>query len=438
MRRLPAGRVRRTPDRPRDGEDRGSTNDLCAGPVVWQARDVTADPILTRRGLLAAAAGLAVGAAGCGGDRDYTSSDRDVLEQQRETEAAQSGAGPFGRLRFEGYRGLAKLPWFELDPDGRLRVRGDVPRAIDLHCHLGMSPGLAPPVDLLQRTHRVEYELDCDATEPPCEIDLDVYVNSNFTPTLLGRLRRDSVRGLLLGSGAARTHTIPNLLAEMDAAGVERATILPIAFGIPFEADLTTHTLDAIERSGATSRLVPFASVHPRDAKKREKLRAYAARGARGVKLHPEFQRFYPDSPEAMELYEECGRLDLPVIFHCGRSGIEPGFLRSYALPRHYARALEAFSNVRFLLGHSGARDVADALPIATRLPNVWLEISSQGVTSIAEIVAAAGERKVVYGTDWPFYPLAVSLAKVLIVTEGRPDARRAILRENAEQILGG
>ncbi|MCC6641003.1 MAG: amidohydrolase [Deltaproteobacteria bacterium] len=398
---------------------------------------MTNDPVLTRRGLLAAtAAGLAAGAVGCGGDRDTTESERAALERQREEEAARSGRGPFGALRFEGYRGLAKLPWFELDAAGRLRVRGDVPRAIDLHCHLGMSPGFAPPVDLLRETPRVEYELDCDAAEPACELDLDVYVNSNFTPALLGALRRDSVRGLVLGSRAARTHTIPNLVAEMDAAGVERATVLPIAFGLPFEHDLTAHVLDSIERAGAGGRLVPFASVHPRDASKREKLRAYAARGARGVKLHPEFQRFYPDAPEAMEVYEECDRLGLPVIFHCGRSGIEPAFLRGYALPRHFVRALESFPRVRFILGHSGARDVADALPIARRLPNVWLEVSSQGVTSIAGLVDAAGERKVVYGTDWPFYPLAVSLAKVLIVTEGRPDARRAILHENAEQIL--
>lgn len=401
---------------------------------------MTSDPILTRRGLLAAAgASLAAGAAGCGGGgRDYTAQDRDGLERQREEEAARSGRGPFGALRFEGYRGLAKLPWFEIDPAGRLRVRGDVPRAIDLHCHLGMSPGFASPVDLLATTPRVEYELDCDASEPPCTLDLDVYVNSNFTPELMSTLRRDSIRGLVFGSRAAKTHTIPNLLAEMDAAGVERSALLPIAFGLPFEADLTANALGAIERSGAAGRFVPFASVHPRDPEKREKLRAYAARGARGVKLHPEFQRFYPDSQEAMEVYEECDRLGLPVIFHCGRSGIEPGFLRGYALPRHYARALESFPRVRFILGHSGARDVAGALPIAKRLPNVWLEISSQGVTSIAGLVDAAGERKVVYGTDWPFYPLAVSLAKVLIVTEGRPDARRAILRENAERILSG
>lgn len=405
--------------------------------LLWQARGIVVSPLLTRRSLLAAgAASLAVAGAGCGEKRSYSEADEKSLEQQRSGEAARSGIGPYGNLRFAGYRGLARLPWFELDPAGRLRVRGDVPRSIDLHAHLGMAQGFAPPVDLLQATPRVEYELDCDRENPPCAIDLDVYMNSNFTQPMLDELRRDSIRGLLFGSRAAKTHTIPNLVAEMDAIGVERATVLPIAFGLPFESDASEHVIDSIARAGAGDRLIPFASVHPRDWKKREKLRAYAARGARGVKLHPEFQRFYPDAPEAMEVYEECDRLGLPVIFHCGRSGIEPSFFRKYALPRHFAGALGAFPRVRFLLGHSGARDLADALAVGRQLPNVWFEVASQGATAISETIEAAGERKVVFGTDWPFYPLATSLAKVLIVTEGRPDARRAILRENAEQIL--
>ena len=41
-----------------------------------------------------------------------------------------------------------------------------------------------------------------------------------------------------------------------------------------------------------------------------------------------------------------------------------------------------------------------------------------------------------VFGSDWPFYPLAATLAKVLLVTEGTPDARAAILRDNAERIF--
>jgi predicted TIM-barrel fold metal-dependent hydrolase len=43
------------------------------------------------------------------------------------------------------------------------------------------------------------------------------------------------------------------------------------------------------------------------------------------------------------------------------------------------------------------------------------------------------------FGTDWPFYHLAATLAKVLIATNesDRSEIRHAILRGNAERLLG-
>src|SRR5205807_586138 len=120
---------------------------------------------------------------------------------------------------------------------------------------------------------RTRYLLDCDRDEPPCALDLDVYVNANFTDAMHRALSLEVIRSLSIGGGAAATHTVPNLLAEMDVAGVAKAAVLPIAAGLPFDSDPTLHILDAIAKSGAADRFIPFASVHPRDARKRERLR---------------------------------------------------------------------------------------------------------------------------------------------------------------------
>jgi hypothetical protein len=91
---------------------------------------------------------------------------------------------------------------------------------------------------------------------------------------------------------------------------------------------------------------------------------------------------------------------------------------------------------VQFLLGHAGARDVADAVVAAQQYPNVWLEIACQGATQLQSILETVGPDRVVFGSDWPFYPLAATLAKVLLVTEDEPAARRAILRDNANRVF--
>lgn len=397
---------------------------------------------LDRRQFISSAAALAMGAwFGCRRDDPgrYTEADIANLAAQRADERARTGQGPFGPQRYRGYRGLAELPWFELDERGVLRcVDKSVPLSIDTHCHFGMSLLFKPKLDLLARTERVRHLLDCDATDPGCALDLDVYVNANFDEPALEQLECETISQGLWGSDVARTHTIPNLLGEMDSMRVERALILPIAFGFPFGDDLTERWHEAIAASATSPRLSAGASVHPRDPDKLERLVDFAAMGARVVKLHPTMQAFYPDEPDALEIYEAAERLGLVVFFHGGRAGIEPESRHRYALPRHYEGALSAFPKVQFVLGHAGARDGVDMLALGLRHANAWFCIHGQGVTRLDEMVRRTEGERMLFGTDWPFYHLAASLAKVLIVTQdpGRHAIRHAILRGNAERLL--
>ena len=383
---------------------------------------------MTRRELLALLGALA---AACGPGAEYSAEDAARLARQREDERRRAG-----RRVFRGYRGLAELPWFELDPRGRLRLAADIPPACDVHAHLGIGVLLAPRVDLAARSERVLHLLDCDATDPGCDLDLDIYINGNFGEEALRDLEWELARQLVLGSRKARTHTIPNLLDEMDAVGVAKAALLPIAFGLPFRDDLTEQWRDAVEAADAGDRLWACASVHPRDPERLVRLREHAARGARAVKLHPAAQRFAASDAGAMEIYAECERLGLPVFFHAGRAGIEPEAALAYNLVRHLEAAVASFPRVRFALGHAGARDVAEAIPLARRHANVWLDTHGQGVSQLAELLDALGSERLLFGSDWPWYHLAASLAKVLIVTEGKPEARDAWLRGNAERFF--
>ncbi len=391
----------------------------------------------TFTGLLLGAAAAACVLPGCSRHADYTDEDIAQLDRQMREETERAGHGPYGMLRFHGYRGLAQLPYFELDRDGRLRVTvSDLPPIIDFHTHLGVALLFAPALDLQRRTSRVQYFLDCDREQPGCDFDLDVYINANFTPAMHRALVRETLGQLSFGGSAAQTHTVPNLLDEMDAMHVERAAVLAIATGLPFGDQLTATWLAAIAEAHASRRLLLFASVHPRHDGWRLQLTEFARRGARGVKIHPEMQQLAPDDPGAMDIYAECERLGLPVIFHCGRSGIEPGFMRQYAVIRRYIPAIESFPRVQFVLGHAGARDVAAVIPLAQRHENVWLELAGQGVTQVHELIAQVGADKLLFGSDWPFYPIAATLAKVLLVTEKHHGARAAILHDNAERVF--
>ena len=406
------------------------------------------DPIFLPRnrrqfllGSSAAALGLALPGCDSPPPERYAQADIDLLARQRALEEQTRGRGPYGRHVYPGYRGLAQLPWFDLDANGALRCTDDeVPYSIDVHCHLGMSVLFRPHLDLLATTPHVKHLLDCDGSTPGCPLDLDTYINGNFSEQALDDLTMSTLAQGLWGSEFAQTQTIPNLLREMDAMRVQQAMLLPIKLGLPFGDQLSEDWRAAVTAAQEDQRLHVGLSTHPHADDAIEQMRQGAARGGRIIKLHPTVQRFYPDEPALMDLYAEAQTLGLVVFFHGGRAGIEPESSHRYALPRHYEAALAEFPNLQFILGHAGARDSEAMIALAARYDNAWLGIHGQSLTMLEKMIQSTDVDRLLFGTDWPFYHLGASLAKVLITTATpeRKHIRQKILRDNAIRLFPG
>lgn len=368
----------------------------------------------------------------------YTQADIDLLAAQQEAETRLAGKGKYGQHRYRAYRGLAELPWFELDREGQLAcVDESIPMATDVHSHLGMSVLFKPRLDLMADNGPARHLFDCDAQED-CVLDLDVYANSNFSEQGLRRLQREITSQGLWGSELARSQTIPALIREMDAMRIQRSVLLPIKLDLPFGDDLTESWRAAVATSGYADRLLTGFSIHPEHSDRIAQLRQHAAAGFKIIKLHPTVQRFYPDSTAMMEIYAVAEELGVTVFFHGGRAGIEPEAAQRYAMPRHYEAALQDFPKVNFILGHAGARDFSAMLALARRHDNAWLGIHGQSLSNLDEMIQATGGERLLFGTDWPFYHIASSLAKVLIVTDDpkRQGIRTAILQANAARLF--
>lgn len=369
----------------------------------------------------------------------YTANDIKLLAAQQRGERLASGHGLYGKQVYQGYRGLANLPWFELDAQQKLiMVDESVPQAIDVHCHLGMSVLFEPTLDLQATTPRVRHLLDCDDGRPGCKLDLDVYANGNFTDEALDTLQTNTVAQGLWGSAFAKTQTIPNLLQEMDAMRIQQSIILPIKMGLPFGDRQTETWRDAIVTAGEQQRLISGLSIHPRGKTRIEEMRAHAATGARLMKIHPTVQAFYPDDADMMAVYEEAQSLGLTIFFHGGRAGIEPKSRHRYAMPRHYEAVLANFPKLAVVLGHGGARDGDAMLELALKYDNAWLGIHGQSVSNLEKMILRTQGRRLLFGTDWPFYHIGMSLAKVLLCTDipSRSDLRGRILRDNALELF--
>jgi uncharacterized protein len=331
--------------------------------------------------------------------------------------------GPFRDLL-----GLAELPWFARGDEGRLVVRDrSFGPVLDVHTHVALAYVLPMQVDVFKQTPETLHYL------PGCRpLDLELYANRNFTRGDITEMKRDLSLRSLGGSGMRATHTAANLVREMDEMGITRSVLLPIDFPV-----LSHNAETALDVARKSDRIVGFGSVHPWSRGLARKLDAQIALGARGIKVHPAVQCVRPDDPRAIRLYRLCGERGIPVLWHCGPVGIAPRLGEYLTQVRFYEKPIAECSRTTFILGHAGALQLDLGVALQRRYPNVWLETASQSLPGVRQIVEKADTRRVLMGSDWPFYHQAISLSKVLIATEGRAEVRRAILWGNAARLLG-
>jgi len=328
----------------------------------------------------------------------------------------------------EGWE-IADLPYFKrLEGGGIGLADPSIGPIIDVHTHLALAYVLPLRVDLHRAAAPTEHYLPMHGRK----IDLEVYINKNFTPEDLKTMKKDLTLKSLTAHGMRRTHTIPNLCGEMAELGIAKSVSLPIDY--PVLSHNATVTLQALKDR---REFIAFGSVHPYARQVEHKLDRQLALGARGIKVHPAVQAVRPDSRRCLQLYRLCGERRLPVMFHCGPVGIEPRLGRYLSQVVFYEKALAESPDTLFILGHSGALQMEQALAYAQRYPNVYLDLACQSLSHVRTILREADAGRILYGTDWPFYHQAIGLAKVLMATEDRPELRRKVLYDNAARLFG-
>jgi uncharacterized protein len=330
--------------------------------------------------------------------------------------------------RFRDHYELATLPYFDLTEDRRLVLSDpEFGPSIDVHTHLALSYIRPFCTDLRAEHPHTEHYLPLER-----DLDLDVYLNKNFSPWDLKRMTRDLTWRSATSGGMRRTHTLPNLLREMAALGIAHAALLPVELPL-----LSRNAETYLGLTRECPEVICFGSVHPYEWRPLERLEAQKARGARAVKIHPAVQMIYPHAPRAMRVYRKCGELGLPVFWHCGPVDIEPAAGRRRSQVRYYEEPIAELPDTTFILGHSGALQPELALGFANKYGNAWLDLASQSLPVIRTLLERGPQDRIMMGSDWPFYHQATALAKVLIATEGDKELRRKVLFGNAGRLFG-
>lgn len=300
---------------------------------------------------------------------------------------------------------------------------------VDFHTHLGSITPVFAGIDLEEQSpppHAVM--VSSQAIEDPDEL----LYRKRLPLQSVGFLKH-AILTMLRRKQTAQGMTIPNLLNDMRVHDIARSVVLPIEY-----ADGIERSRLLLEGCHQVAELIPFCSVHPNDPDKHQKLHTYIHMGAKGLKLHPNFQRVRPDSRESFELYETYTCYHLPLIVHSGVTGRENVFRwrRTFSAIDYLARIPENFPGLPVVFAHAGIAQYEQAIGLAQHYRNVYLEISGQPAAHIRQALAALGPERLLFGTDWPFWKQSLALHAVQQATQHDRAAAKCVLHDNAERLL--
>jgi hypothetical protein len=169
------------------------------------------------------------------------------------------------------------------------------------------------------------------------------------------------------------------------------------------------------------------------------------AAGARGIKLHPAAQRFYPNDERLAPVYAGVTELEWPVIFHSGAFALGPGSTTQASL-ENFPPLLKSFPKLTIVLGHMGFGEFDTCAAIAADFPNAMFDCcfavnGTEPTPAISDEEAAAGFRKVgvdrvMFGSDYPWLDPSLDAARIERLPLSDTE-KRAVLRDNAARVFG-
>ena len=226
--------------------------------------------------------------------------------------------------------------------------------------------------------------------------------------------------------------TVGRLLAEGAEAGVDRFLVHSVAT-TPEQVERINDFIAATV-SSMPDHFVGFCAMHQDYSDPGPELDRMLAHGIKGIKLHPDFQRFNIDDACIYPVYLAAIERNMPILIHLGDHRYE------YSKAERLARVLDRFPELTVIGAHLGGWSEWDHAAAVLKGSGIYVDTSSSLAfmtpEHACELIHTYGADHVLFASDYPMWRPKDELARFMKIplTEAECDL---ILHANAERLLG-
>ena len=204
------------------------------------------------------------------------------------------------------------------------------------------------------------------------------------------------------------TGTTERLIEDGKRAGITGYVVHSVA-----TAPRQVHLINEFIKSEieAHPEFIGFITLHQdlSEDEMRAEVDWAVANGMRGIKLHPDFQKFNIDDEIAEKFYRAADD-KLPILMHMGDDRYE------YSRPKKLVNMAKKYPKVRFIAAHLGGYLCWDDTPLYLGVDNIYFDTCSSlpfmDTQRAYEIISMLGADRFFFGTDFPVWDTKAELER--------------------------
>ena len=225
--------------------------------------------------------------------------------------------------------------------------------------------------------------------------------------------------------------TVGPLLKQGKQAGISQCLALAVAV----DADHVTRVNDFLVSTvnAHPDEMMGFATLHPDMEDPGREVERMLRAGMKGIKLHPDMQRFSLSEPRAGALFSACAGV-CPMLLHTG------DWRYHNSNPSLIPPLLKKHPGLQLICAHFGGYSEWDEAARCLADTSVYVDTSSSFAflprERARELIDLYGEDRALFGTDYPMWDAAPESDALLSL--GLSDAAlRKIFSENLLRLIG-
>ena len=177
---------------------------------------------------------------------------------------------------------------------------------------------------------------------------------------------------------------------------------------------------------------IGFGTLHIDISNPEEEICRIIALGLKGIKLHPDYQRFNIDDNRMLNIFSILDNR-LPVLIHAG------DYRYGYSHPSRIAHVIDCFPKLTVVAAHFGGWSLFDLALEYLERRFCYMDVSSSimflGRRRSEELIRIYGAERMIFGSDYPMWDPAVELERFQSLDIPNGD-KGLILSGNALKIL--